>query len=64
MLRSGEQVFLDDMTVQELENSLDMKLTAVENQGQDLIEAMLNHHYTMQRDNDADRFVYVKGYDS
>ena len=64
MLRSGEQVFLDDMTVQELENSLDMKLTAVENQGQDLIEAMLNHHYTMQRDNDADSFVYVKGYDS
>ena len=64
MLRSGEQVFLDDMTVQELENSLDMKLTAVENQGQDLIEAMLNHHYAMQRDNDADSFVYVKGYDS
>ena len=37
---------------------------AVENQGQELIEAMLNHHYTMQRDNDTDSFVYVKGYNS
>ena len=63
MLRSGEQVFLDDMTVQELEDALDMTLVAVENQGQELIEAMLNHHYTMQRDNDTDSFVYVKGYD-
>ena len=62
-LRSGEQVFLDDMTVQELEDALDMTLVAVENQGQELIEAMLNHHYTMQRDNDTDSFVYVKGYD-
>ena len=60
MLRSGEQVFLDDMTVQELEDALDMTLVAVENQGQELIEAMLNHHYTMQRDNDTDSFVYVK----
>ena len=64
MLRSGEQVFLDDMTVQELEDALDMTLVAVENQGQELIEAMLNHHYTMQRDNDTDSFVYVKGYNS
>ena len=63
MLRSGEQVFLDDITVQELEDALDMTLVAVENQGQELIEAMLNHHYTMQRDNDTDSFVYVKGYD-
>ena len=54
MLRSGEQVFLDDMTVQELEDALDMTL----------VEAMLNHHYTMQRDNDTDSFVYVKGYNS
>ena len=64
MLRSGEQVFLDDITVQELEEALDMKLVAVENQGQDLIEAMLNHHYTMNRENDSDSFVYVRGYDS
>ena len=64
MLRSGEQVFLDDITVQELEDALDMTLVAVENQGQELIEAMLNHHYTMQRDNDTDSFVYVKGYNS
>ena len=59
MLRSGEQVFLDDITVQELEDALDMTLVAVENQGQELIEAMLNHHYTMQRDNDTDSFVSV-----
>lgn len=36
MLRSGEQVFLDDMTVQELEDALDMTLVAVENQDRNL----------------------------
>lgn len=63
MLRSGEQVFLDDMTVQELEDALDVHLTAVENEGKDFIGAILHPEYEMSRMNDEDSFVYVQGYD-
>ena len=41
MLRSGEEVFLDDMTVAELEEALDIPITIVESSGQDLLNAML-----------------------
>lgn len=60
MLRVGEQVFLDDMTVSEVEEKLGMKVTATEAGGQDLIDAVLYEDYHMERENDE--FVYVKGY--
>ena len=41
MLRSGEEVFLDDMTVTELEEALGVPVTIVESSGQDLLNAML-----------------------
>lgn len=63
MLRSGERVFLDDMTVQELEEALHVHLTAVENEGKELIRAILEPEYEMGRVNDEDSFVYVQGYD-
>ena len=60
MLRVGEQVFLDDMTVQQAEEMLGMKITATEARGQDFIDAILYEDYQMDRENDE--FVYVKGY--
>lgn len=42
MLRSGEQVFLDDYTVEKLENSLKVKITVVENDGADFIKRVLD----------------------
>lgn len=60
MLRVGEQVFLDDMTVQEAEEKLSMKLVAVEPGGRDFIDAVLYEDYSMERENDE--FVYVKAY--
>ncbi len=42
MLRSGERVFLDDMTVEELEAALQIKIVIVKSGGQDLIDACLN----------------------
>ena len=47
MLRSGEQVFLDDLTVEDARRALEMEVTAVESGGQDLIDAILNVDYAI-----------------
>lgn len=41
MLRSGEEVFLDDMTVQDLKNSLQVPVDIVKSSGQDLVHAVI-----------------------
>ncbi len=41
MLKSGEELFLDDYTVEELSSGLDVKVTIVENDGADLAEKIL-----------------------
>lgn len=41
MLRSGEEVFLDDMTLAELKESLQVPIDIVKSSGQDLLDAML-----------------------
>ena len=60
MLRMGEQVFLDDMTVQDAEEKLGMRLVPVEMGGRDFINAVLDREYHMDRENEE--FVYVRGY--
>lgn len=61
MLRMGEQVFLDDLTVADVEEALDIKLVAVEPGGQEFIDAILDPEYRMERAND--NFVYIQAYD-
>ena len=61
MLRMGEQVFLDDLTVEDVERELDMKVVAVESGGKEFIEAILDPAYRMERAND--NFVYIQAYD-
>ena len=41
MLRHDQEVFLDDMTVQEVERALDIKITTVPNDGGALLDALL-----------------------
>ena len=41
MLRSGETVFLDDMTLGELKNALQVQVDIVKSSGQDLLDALL-----------------------
>jgi len=41
MLKSGERVFLDDYTVEMLEDKLKTKITIVRNNGKDFIEKVL-----------------------
>jgi NifB/MoaA-like Fe-S oxidoreductase len=63
MLRSGEQVFLDDMTVSDIEEQLNVKVIPVEVGGKTLIEAVLQVDYSMDRHNDEDdEFVYIDAY--
>lgn len=61
MLRMGEQVFLDDLTVKDVERELGMRLVAVEPGGKEFMDAILDPEYTMDRNND--NFVYIKAYD-
>ena len=42
VLRSGESVFLDDLTVAELENALQVKVDIVKSSGRDFIDAVLS----------------------
>lgn len=63
MLRSGEQVFLDDVTVQDVERALGLSVKAVESGGEDFVSAVLDSDYHMERENDGESFVYVQGYD-
>ena len=41
MLRAGERVFLDDVTVEQVENALQATALIVKSSGQALLEAML-----------------------
>lgn len=61
MLRMGEQVFLDDLTVQDAEQALGLQVAAVESGGKEFIEAILYPDYQMQRNNE--NFVYIQAYD-
>ena len=60
LLRSGEQVFLDDVTVAQVEAALGMRVITVEPGGRDFIEAIINPQYCSDRDNE--NFVYIQAY--
>ena len=42
MLRSGENVFLDDVTVEEIEKQLNIPVVVVDEKGEDFVHAILN----------------------
>ena len=42
MLRSGENVFLDDVTVEEIEKQLNIPVVVVDEKGEDLVHSILN----------------------
>ena len=61
MLRSGEEVFLDDITVSDVQKALGINVTAIEAGGNDFVDAMLNPDYHVDRENE--NFVYIQAYD-
>ena len=42
LLRSGEEVFLDDMTLTQVRNALQVKIDIVKSSGRDLVQQILN----------------------
>ena len=62
MLRSGENVFLDDMTVAEAEEMLGMRICPVDSRGEDLLNAILDPEYRMERENE--NYVYIQAYEA
>lgn len=60
LLRSGENVFLDDITLEELEEALQVKINIVKSNGNDLIDAMLQDAYSDQAENGT--VGYIKDY--
>lgn len=61
MLRTGEEVFLDDITVSEVEKAIGMKVIAIEAGGKEFLEAMLFEDYKMERNNE--NFSYIKAFE-
>ena len=53
MLRSGEQVFLDDMTVEQLERALQIKIRIVKSSGYDFVRAVTGQDIA-QEEEEAD----------
>ena len=54
MMRSGEKVFLDDMTVEQLENALQIKVRIVKSSGCDFVKALLGLDDEEMEKEDAD----------
>lgn len=63
MLRMGEQVFLDDMTLQEAEERLRLRVVPVDAPGGEFVQAALDPAYGMDRENDRGRAVYIQAFD-
>lgn len=61
MLRMGEAVFLDDMTVAEAEQQLGMSICPVGSEGVELLEAMLGEYDHLPERQEG--FVYVQAYE-
>lgn len=61
MLRMGEKVFLDDMTIAQVEDELNLRVVPIESGGDDFIQAILNPEYSMDRDNES--VGYIQAYD-
>lgn len=57
MLRTGEQVFLDDLTTEDVSQRLGVKVCPVDSSGYDFVHAIVDTTYQMKRVND--QFVYI-----
>jgi len=61
MLRTGEMVFLDDVTTADVEKELGVRVVINGPEGKDFVEAVINPKYHDGRNNG--NFVYIQAYD-
>ena len=62
MLRTGEQTFLDDLTVSNVEKELGMKVIALAPEGKEFVDAILNGKYPAHGDNGNEDSAYIQAY--
>lgn len=62
MLRSGEEVFLDDVKVSDVENELGLPVRIIGCGGKDFVSGILDKDYKLNRTNDGG-YVYIKGFE-
>lgn len=60
MLRMGEQVFLDDISVSDVEKALGIPVVPIDSGGKEFIDAILAKEYRMGRNNE--NHVYIQAY--
>ncbi|MBO5277917.1 MAG: DUF512 domain-containing protein [Lachnospiraceae bacterium] len=56
MFKSGEQVFLDDVTLNELENTLQVKVNIVKSSGQDFLSAVLGEEPDKEKTREGGKY--------
>ena len=61
MLRIGESVFLDDITKEDVENDIELKIIPIEADGKEFIKAIIEDDYRMNRNNE--NIGYIKEFD-
>ncbi len=62
ILRSGEDVFLDDIKLSEVEKTLQVPVNIVKSSGGDLLEAFINGAKNIKPHPDNSNFVYIDNY--
>ena len=62
ILRSGEDVFLDDMHLTDVENALQVPVNIVKSSGKDLVSGFINGGAAIKERDENGNFVYIKNY--
>ena len=65
ILRSGEEVFLDDYTLSQVKEELDVDIRITDADGQSLIDSVLAilENIPAQKSSAKDNYVYIQTYD-
>lgn len=62
ILRSGEDVFLDDLHLRDVENALQVPVNIVKSSGKDLVSGFINGRSDIKDREPNGNFVYIKNY--
>lgn len=62
ILRSGEDVFLDDMHLRDVENALQVHVNIVKSSGKDLLMGFINGRAAIKEREENGNFVYIRNY--
>lgn len=63
MFRSGEEVFLDDVTRQDLEKALQVSVNIVKSSGQEFVNAVLGRSGSVSQEPDGKKECFWQGYE-